>query len=328
LKMSYKGEIAEIIADDFQGNGGFITREDLANYRLVVERPLRAMYRDYQVFSAHPPSSGAQLIQLLNILEQLDLRSMGHLSSRYVHHVARAMQISFADRASFMGDPEFVDVPVERWISKEYAAECRRRLLSREKIVVPKLKPRESGSTTHISVMDGEGNAVSLTHTLGSASGVITPGLGFTYNNCMYQYNPFPGHPNSIEPGKRRITGMAPTIVFRNDRPWMVVGGPGGTRILTVVMHTFINVVEFGLSAFEAVSAPRFQCEGEDIEMESRLYFLVREELEAMGWKLEPSAYALDNGFARAYAIINRGEDRGLEGGADPRAGGCSAILR
>jgi len=325
--LFYKGEIAEIIADDFKQNDGFITREDLANYKIVVDRPLRETYRDFHIFSANPPSSGAQLIQLLNILEGLDIRSMGHLSSRYVHHVARAMQISFADRASFMGDPEFVDVPIERWISKAYAEECRRRVLSGEKIVVPKLDPRGSGSTTHICVMDGEGNAVSLTHTLGSASGVITPGLGFTYNNCMYQYNPLPGHPNSIVPGKRRITGMAPTIVFRGNKPWMVAGGPGGTRILTAVMHTFINVVEFGLSAFEAVSAPRFQCEGEDIEMESRLYFLVREELEAMGWKLEPSAYALDNGFARAYAIIDRGDDKGLEGGADPRLGGCSAIL-
>ncbi len=326
--LFYKGEIAEIIADDFQRNEGFITREDLANYKLMVDRPLRDIYRDFYVFSAHPPSSGIQLIQLLNILEGLDLQSMGHLSSHYIHHVARAMQISFTDRANFMGDPEFVDVPVERWISKEYAKECRQRVLSGEKIVVPKIKPRESSSTTHICVMDGEGNAVSLTHTLGSASGVITPGLGFTYNNCMYQYNPLPGHPNSIQPGKRRITGMAPTIVFRDNKPWMVAGGPGGTRILTAVMHTFINVVEFGLTAFEAVSAPRFQCEGEDIEMESRLYFLVRDELKAMGWKLAPSAYALDNGFARAYAIINRGENKGIEGGADPRAGGCAAILR
>lgn len=324
----YKGEIAEIIADDFQRNEGFITREDLTNYRAVVNRPLRGMYRDCQVFSVQPPSSGVQVIQLLNILEGLDLKSMGHLSARYVHHVARAMQISFADRANFMGDPELVDVPIRRWISKEYAAECRKRVLSGEKIIVPKLQPRESGSTTHICTMDDKGNAVSLTHTLGSASGVVTSGLGFTYNNCMYQYHPLPGYPNSIQPRKRRITGTAPTIFFRNDRPWMVVGGPGGTRILTAVMHTFINVVEFGNSAFEAVSAPRFQCEGEEIEMESRLYVMIREELEAMGWKLAPSAYALDNGFARAYAIIDPGEGKSLEGGADPRSGGCAAILR
>jgi gamma-glutamyltranspeptidase/glutathione hydrolase len=114
--------------------------------------------------------------------------------------------------------------------------------------------------------VDDKRNAVSLTHTLGSASGVVTPGLGFTYNNCMYQYHPLAGQPNSIQPGKRRITGVAPAIVFKNDKLWMVAGGPGGTRILTAVMHTFINVVEFGLTALEAVSAPRFQCEGEDIE--------------------------------------------------------------
>jgi gamma-glutamyltranspeptidase/glutathione hydrolase len=115
--------------------------------------------------------------------------------------------------------------------------------------------------------------------------------------------------------------------VFQGDKPWIVVGGPGGTRILTAVMHAFINVAEFGMSAFEAVSAPRFQCEGEDIEMESRLYYLIHEDLEAMGWKLTPSAYALDSAFARAYLIINQGENEKFDAGADPRSGGCTAII-
>jgi len=143
-------------------------------------------------------------LQLLNILKDLNLRSLVHLSPQYVHHVARAMQISFADRSKYLGDPDFTDVPVERWISEKYANECRQRVLSSEKIVVPKLKPRESPFTTHISTLDDKVNAVSLTHSLGSASGVVTPELGFTYNNCMYQFHPITGHSNSIQSGKSR----------------------------------------------------------------------------------------------------------------------------
>jgi gamma-glutamyltranspeptidase/glutathione hydrolase len=321
----YRGEVAHAIAGDFSRNGGLFGLDDLAAYEAEVGDPLRGSYRDLGICSSPLPASGVQVIELLNILEHLDLATLRRESeARYVHLLGRAMLATFADRARFLGDPRFVDVPVERLVGKGHASDLAALVQGDQPITVESLGYVER-HTTHVCVMDREGNAVSLTHTLGSASGVVTPGLGFIYNNCMYQFHPFPGHPNSIAPGKSRLTGAAPTLVFRDDAPWMALGALGGTRMPTAIVNTFLGIVEHGLRPVEAVDAPRFHAEGAWLEIESRLYWRLRDELEALGWRLRPSMKGYDRAFALVFCAL-RNEGGGFSGGSDPRGGGGLAV--
>ena len=318
----YRGEIGRAIAEDFARNDGLFTAEDLAGYRADVEQPVAGSYRGLEILSAPLPASGVQVIELLHILEQFDLKALRRDDeAEYIHLLSRAMLATFADRARFLGDPRFVQAPVERLISKRYAAELAELVRGEQEISVKGLEYRESAHTTHNCVLDGEGNAVTLTHTLGSASGVVTPGLGFIYNNCMYQFNPFPGHPNSIAPGKSRITGAAPTLVLREAKPWMAIGALGGTRMPTAIVNTLLGIAEHGLRPVEAVDAPRFHAEGPWLEMESRMYWRLRGALEARGWKLRASSKGYDRAFALVFvALREAGGD--FSGGSDPRGGG------
>jgi gamma-glutamyltranspeptidase/glutathione hydrolase len=322
----YRGEIAHAIADDFGRNGGLFDLHDLAAYEAEVGDPLRGSYHDLNICSSPLPASGVQIIELLNILEHLDLPDLRRASeARYVHLLGRAMLATFADRARFLGDPRFVDVPLERLLGKAHAEELAALVQGEQPITVESLGYVESRHTTHVCVMDREGNAVSLTHTLGSASGVVTPGLGFIYNNCMYQFHPFPGHPNSIAPGKSRLTGAAPTLVFRDAAPWMALGALGGTRMPTAIVNTLLGIVEHGLRPLEAVDAPRFHAEGAWLELESRLYWRLRHELEGLGWRLRPSMKGYDRAFALVFCAM-RNEAGGFSGGSDPRGGGGLAV--
>lgn len=325
-EVFYRGEIAERIAEDFAQHGGLLTRDDLAGYRVDVYEPVSGTYRGYDIVSSPPPGSGVQVLEILNILEGFDSAGMQHDEAPYVELLARAMKLSFVDRARYLGDPKFVDVPVERLLSKDHAADLRRRVERGEQTdePVPAGQP-ESGDTTHVTAVDAERNCVSLTHTLGSASGVVTPGLGFTFNNCMYQFDPVPERPNSIAPGKARITGLSPSIVFRGSQPFLVVGAPGGTRILGAVVHTILNVLDHAMTAVEAVSAPRWHWEATTIDIEPRLYHHVRAELEAKGLALRCSPFSYDGAFARAHAIVIEPGTGRLVGGADPRGGGGAA---
>lgn len=322
----YQGEIGDRTADDFARNGGLVTREDLSSYRVDVYEPVRGTYRGHEIVSSPPPGSGVQVIEILNILEEFDCGSLDHGEPAYVELLARAMRLSFTDRSRYLGDPKFVDVPVDLFASKEHAAELRAflgraHLIAQDEARVSAGQP-ESLDTTHVTTVDEERNCVSLTHTLGSASGVVTPGLGFTFNNCMYQYDPLPGRPNSIEPGKARVTGISPTIVFRDGRPLLVVGAPGGTRILGAIAHTILNVLDHGMTVAEAVAAPRWHWEAATIDIEPRLYHHVREALEGKGLRLRSSRYSYDPSFARAHAIMIDPAGGRLKGGADPRGGG------
>ncbi|MBI4539107.1 MAG: gamma-glutamyltransferase [Gemmatimonadetes bacterium] len=310
----YRGEIAERIVDDFRKNGGLLTREDLENYKVDVYEPVRGTYRGYEIVSNPLPGSGPQVIEILNILEGYDCSSMEHDKADYVELVARAQILSFIDRRRYHGDPKFLDEdPTELLMSKERAAELRRYIERRElpEDVAQGLK--EPLDTTTLSAVDGAGNCVAFTHTLGSASGTVTEGLGFTYNNCMFQFEPIPGRPNSIAPGKARITGISPTIVFRDGQPILVHGAAGGTRILGAVQHTINNVIDHGMSAVEAVYAPRWHWEDLVVDIEPRLYYLLRTELEARGLKL-------NNGgsFAALQAIKIDPRSGRLSGGSDP----------
>jgi len=274
----YQGELAERMSQDLASNGGNVTRQDFQEYGLREEMLVNGSYRDYTLTGITAPHGGATLCAILNILEGYDLAALGHNSPAYIYLVAMAMKAAFADRNGNMADPKFQDVPVDWMMSKERAAYWRDRIDAGQPIEVA-ADASELPHTTQVSVVDGAGNCVSLTHSLGSSSGVITPGLGFMYNNSMINFHPLPGHPNSISPGKGRTTGMAPTIVYQNGKPILVLGSPGATRIITSNLQVILNVLDFGMSISDAVHAPRFDCQLDDIRCHLRIPEYVCEEV-------------------------------------------------
>lgn len=271
----YDGEIAKKLVADMEANGGLITAEDLKNYRVVEREPVRGTYRGYTIESMPPPSSGGvHLIQLLNILEGYPIKDMGLNSAETLHVMAEAMKLAYADRSKYLGDPDFVTVPVAGLASKKYAAELRNRIDRKHAMPSEKIQPGvpqkyESTQTTHFSVMDRWGNAVSNTYTLNFSygSGITIKGTGILLNNEMDDFSAKPGEANAygligdkanaIEPRKRPLSSMSPTIVFKNDKPYLVVGSPGGSTIITVVLQTIMNVLDHGLNIQAASSMPR-----------------------------------------------------------------------
>ncbi|HMP40314.1 MAG TPA: gamma-glutamyltransferase [Roseiflexaceae bacterium] len=274
----YTGELAERMISDLAANAGFVTADDLAHYQVRDEAPTLSTFHGYTIASSQAPHGGPTLAAILNILEGYDLAALGHNSAAYILLVSMAMKAAFADRNRWMGDPAADDVPTNWMISKERAAEWRALIDSGTAISVDAL-PHGPPSTTHVCVVDAAGNCVSLTHSLGMSSGVITPGLGFMYNNSMINFNPLPGHRNSIAPGKGRTTGMAPTIVYQNDQPILVVGAPGASRIITGVLQVILNRLVFGMSPVEAVYAARFDCQGDRIVVQNRIPEYICEEI-------------------------------------------------
>ena len=320
----YTGELAGRMAEDLAANGSFVAAQDLAEYRLHDEEAVWGTYRGYRIATAPPPHGGPTLLAILNILEGYDLTSMGHNSPEYIHLVSMAMKAAFADRNPHLGDPHFVDVPLKWMTSKERAEEWRRRIDAGQPISVSFVAD-EPPDTTHVSVVDGEGNCVALTHSLGMSSGVITPGLGFMYNNSMVNFHPYPGHPNSIAPGKARTTGMTPTILYQGEEPFMVIGAPGATRIITSIAQVIVNVVDFGMSISEAVWAPRFDCQGDLIHCQARIPEYVcaqvrqRHPIERM-----PQSHG---GLGLVHAVVMDPRTGRLCGAADPGAGGMALAV-
>ena len=270
----YEGETALLIEKDMAAHGGLITRDDLKAYQAKIRTPLRGTYRDLEVISIPPPSSGGTaLIEMLNILEGFDLTPMGYGSAASLHLIAESMRRGFADRARYLGDPDFnPDMPTLRLTSKAYAADLRRTI---QKDHASRSSPAsfewagESDETTHVSIVDRDRNAVALTYTLEDGYGVksIVPGAGFLLNNEMGDFNAGPGlttaeglvgtEPNLAAPRKRMLSSMTPTILARNGRLFMVTGSPGGRTIINTVLLTILNVVDFGMNAQGAVDAAR-----------------------------------------------------------------------
>ena len=273
----YKGETARLLAAFMAKHGGLITEEDLARYEAEEQAPIHGTYRDYDIYAMSPPSSGGiALVTMLNILESYSLADMGHNSARYLHVLSESMRRAFADRAQHVGDPIFnPDMPVARLISKEHGHALRQSIdLTQasksdsnalgELYLVP-----ESEETTHLSVMDANGNAVSLTYTLeyGYGSRIVADGTGFLLNNEMGDFNPIPGYtdsrgyigtpPNLVAPEKRMLSSMTPTIVAKDGKPYMIVGSPGGRTIINTVLQIILNVVDFDMTIGQAVEAPR-----------------------------------------------------------------------
>ena len=319
----YRGELAETIAADLAANGSFVTAGDLADYRLRDPDPVVGTYRGYRVVSAQPPHGGPTLAAILNILEGWNLASLGHNSPAYIERVAMAMKAAFADRSLHLADPDFVDVPLDWMTSKERASHWRRTIEEGGAITVEPMAP-EPPDTTQVSVVDSEGNCVSLTHSLGMSSGVITPGLGFMYNNSMINFHPLAGHPNSIAPGKGRTTGMTPTLVYKGDRPVVVIGAPGATRIITSVLQVLLNILDFGMSASDAVLAPRFDCQGDLIRCQARIpEFVCAQVRRNHPIERLPLSHG---GMGLVHAIVIDPETGQLSGGADTGSGGMALL--
>ena len=318
----YVGELARRMADDLAGNGSSITLSDLQSYQPRIQEPLVGSYQGHDIATNQPPGGGVTILEMLNILEGYDLPALGHNSEDYVFTMARAQIAAMCDRAEHVGDPAFVDVPVSLLTSQERAGAWRARIDTEERLVVPRYHP-DTPTTTHVSVADRAGNCVALTHTLGSSSGVITPGLGFMYNNAMNCFDPRPGMLNSIEPGKGRITGIAPTIAFSDGKPSVVLGAPGGTRIMTGILQALVNILSFGMSAVEAVSAPRLDCQSDTLDAETRIPSWVKQAAaDRAGLKLWPNPAPYGR-FALVQAIVLDPKTGGISGGADPRSGGA-----
>ncbi|MED5575478.1 MAG: gamma-glutamyltransferase family protein [Pseudomonadota bacterium] len=318
----YRGEIAERIVADMEENGGLISHEDLATCGPEENEPLWGTYRGHRIATNHPPGGGIQLIEMLNILENFDLAAIGHNSPEYIRIVAEAMKIATADKDNKVGDPKFYDVPIEELCSKEYAAEMADRIKRGEKTDVVRVNSggQESKHTTQVSLVDEHGNCVTMTHTLGQPSGVVTDGLGFMYNGAMTVFDPRPGRSGSLAPGKARFSALSPTIVFNGDHPCLVLGAPGATYITMGNLQVMLNVLDFGMSAQEAVIAPRFAALSNILELSNRILRSAERDLRDQGYPIlrHPVSYT----FAWVHAI--RIKDGEWDGGADPATDGMA----
>lgn len=276
----YKGETARLFVEDSKKNGGPFTQEDFDNYVAKVRRPLVGTYttgthQEFQIVTMPPPSSGGvALIQMLNMLERIPISFKELGSAGYVHILVETMKRAFADRAAHMGDPDYADVPVDGLIDKSYAMGLNQGITNRatpsSEIKAGVFPPKEGENTTHFSVVDAEGNAVANTYTLNTSYGslVIAEGTGVLLNNEMDDFTSKPGVPNAygliqgeanaIEPGKRPLSSMTPTIIVKDQELFMVTGSPGGPTIINTVMHSILNVIEHGMTVQEAVAFPRF----------------------------------------------------------------------
>ena len=270
----YKGKIPEAVERASQKNGGVLSAADFANYAISESEPIRCNYRDYIFLSAPPPSSGGTtMCQILNTLEGYDLKAMGFNSAATVHVMTEAMRHAFMDRNTFLGDPAFVKNPLDRLLSKSYAQAIRERIVDDKATpsteVQPGSVPHEKTETTHYSIVDQEGNAVSTTYTINGRFGavVIAPGTGFFLNDEMDDftiklgvknlYGLVQGATNAIEPGKQPLSSMSPTLVTKDGRTFLVLGSPGGSRIISITLQTALNIIDHGMAPQEAVDAPR-----------------------------------------------------------------------
>jgi gamma-glutamyltranspeptidase/glutathione hydrolase len=289
----YGGSLGAALVQSLSQHGGIIGAEDLLSYRAVARTPIQGCYRGHTIVGPPPPaSSGVHIVQMLNLLEGFNLRQLGFGSVQATHLLAEAMAIAFADRAVATADPDFVDVPVARLISPEYAAARRSQIhLDHAGRWLPGLGARgESSDTTHLTVADDLGNVVSSTQTLNGAFGacLMVPEAGLIANNYMYNFDPHPGGALSIAPGKRVFTSMAPMMVLREERLQVALGLPGGLRIFPSAMQAIVNLIDHQMSLQEAVEAPRIFTEGDVLELEPGLPSDLAPELGRLGHRVVP----------------------------------------
>jgi gamma-glutamyltranspeptidase/glutathione hydrolase len=347
----YQGALARAIADEVRRRGGLLSTEDLARYQAKLREPLRGRYRGWQVISFPPPSSGGvALIEMLNILEGFELAPLGAGSSASLHRVAEAMKLAFADRAAYLGDTDFVSVPLAGLLSKSYAERLRAELLpprwrrapwtwGRDEVAIrvagPGVPLPEDGGTTHLSVTDGAGNAVAITQTINLifGSGITVPGTGVVLNDEMDDFSAAPNQPNAfglvdtrgmnaVAPGKRPLSSMTPAIVLEDGKVRLVTGSPGGPRIISTVLLSILNVLDFQMDVASAVAFPRIhhQWVPDLLYVEPWIPADVLDGLRRRGWQVKVE----DANWSSAQAIAIDPKTGWLFGGSDPRSDGLA----
>ena len=336
----YQGETAELIVEEMQRHDGLITLKDLRNYQPAIREPIHGTYRGHDIYSMSPPSSGgAHIVQILNILEGYAMAELGHNSAAGIHRMAEAMKLAYADRATYLGDTDFVEVPLSGLTSKDYANSLRKgidanRAHPSSDIQAGTPAAYESPETTHFSIVDRWGNAVSNTYTINFSygSGITVGGAGFLLNNEMDDFSAKPGEPNAygliggeanrVEPGKRMLSSMSPTIVRRDGRNYLVTGSPGGSRIITTTLQVVLNVIDYNMNIQSAVSAPRIhhQWLPDELRIEQGISPDTVRLLEEKGHKVVTGSAmgAIQSILIDSYGILN--------GGADPRRSTSSAM--
>ena len=333
----YTGDIAKKIDSFMEQSGGLITNHDLKNYKALIRKPVEGEYRGYKIYSMPPPSSGGVvLIEMLNILELFPLSSLGHNTAKTIHIFAEVMKYAYADRSKYLGDPDFSPVPVTWLTSKKYAQSIKEQIDTEKSTPSHKISPgnpnlQEGNNTTHFSVMDRYGNAVSNTYTLNFSYGskITVPGTGILLNNEMDDFSAKPGTPNAyglvggrlnaIAPEKRMLSSMSPTIVMKDGKPFLITGSPGGSRIITTVLQIIANVIDFNMNISEATNAVRVhhQWLPDKLMVERGLNEDTIKILKEMGYKVETGAT-----IGVAESIIKKGDY--MYGASDPRRPGGS----
>ncbi len=326
-ELFYGGSLADALTQEMEVRAdGWITKEDLAGYRPMERSPIKGSYRGYEILAAPPTSGAAQVVELLNILEGFDMGRLGHTATGF-QLIAEAQKRVTADRAKYMGDPDFSSVPLHGLLSKQYAAVLREGIRPgglAQKVLPGNPRSYELERTSHVSVVDRERNVVALTQTINSffGSGVVLPGTGILLNNEMHEFSPTPGAPNSLAPGKRPISSMSPMLILKDGRPYLSFGSAGATRIISAMTQVLLNIVESKMNIQRAINAPRIHWEG-DLFAESPIAADVRGELIRMGYRLiVRHRYDLFSGGVQGILIDS--QTGALFGGADPRRDGAA----
>ena len=325
-KALHGGPLGDLLVECMEKTGGFVRRDDLTGYKVEERAPIRGHYRGWEILGPPPPAaSGVHIAQMLNILEAYDIAKMGFGSVDTLHLLAEVLKIAFADRAEASGDPDFVKVPVERIVSRDYADQRRKLLdIARATQWTGGLQAAEGQDTTHLTVADGKGNVVSTTQTINSLFGArfIVPGTGMIPNNYMNNYDPRRGNALSIAPGKRVTTSMSPMMALRDGKVRYALGLPGGRKIFPSALQALLNLIDHGMALQEAVEAPRIWTEGPVLEVEHGIPAPVRQDLEARGHtlKIMPTV-------AGGMNAIQFHDDGTMTGAACWRADGTAAAL-
>ncbi|GAF52331.1 LOW QUALITY PROTEIN: gamma-glutamyltranspeptidase [Psychrobacter sp. JCM 18900] len=328
----YKGETAQKLVKAVNEAGGSMSLQDLANYQAIAREPVKGDYRGYEIVSMPPPSSGGiHIVQILNILEGYPLKDYGQNSAQTIHLMAEAMQLAYADRAEYLGDADFIDVPASGLTSQAYADKLRTLIDPNKATPAATIKannplPYESDQTTHFSIVDKDGNAIANTYTLNFSygTGLIADGTGILLNNEMDDFSAKPGVPNgygllggdanAVEANKRPLSSMSPTLVFKDSKPYIVTGSPGGSRIITTVTQIISNVIDYDMNIAEATHAPRIhdQWLPDEIRVEKALNIDTVKKLESMGHTVSPKSAM---GSTQSIMLT----PNGVYGSSDPR---------
>jgi gamma-glutamyltranspeptidase/glutathione hydrolase len=316
----FSGALASHLIAEIKAHGGLLSLEDLRLCKAEEDAPLDVQYRGRRFSAVPAPGGGIYVAQLLKMLEQFDLVAMGHNSPEYIRVLAEAMKIAGIDKDRHVADPRFVEIPVGKLLSDDYAKDCAARIRRGEKANLSRDSNPDSKHTTHVSCVDRNGLVVSMTHTLGNPSGFIAKGTGFMMNGAMSTFDPRPGRVGSIAPGKRRISTMCPSIVFEGADPVMTLGAPGASWIGPGVTQVAVNVLDWGMGIQEAIMAPRVVATSNAIDISNRIPTRVERHLEGMGYEVRRTA--LSYAFSGVHGITMW--SGALEGGADPQRDGMA----